>query len=51
VALRWDARTGAYSKLTDGEDPALRGQVMALLEADTFEALDRAMLTILRRVP
>jgi len=51
AALRWDARTGAYSTLTDREDPALRSQVMALLEADTFEALDRAMLTILRRVP
>ena len=51
VALRWDARTGAYSTLTDREDPALRSQVMALLEAETFEALDRAMLTILRRVP
>jgi hypothetical protein len=51
VALRWDARTGAYSTLTDREDPALRSQVVALLEAETFEALDRAMLTILRRVP
>jgi hypothetical protein len=51
VALRWDARTGAYSRLTDHEDPALRSQVMALLEADTSQALDRAMLTILRRVP
>ncbi len=51
VALRWDARTGAYSRLTDREDPALRSQVMALLEPDTFEALDRAMLAILRRVP
>ena len=51
VALRWDARTGAYSRLTDREDPALRSQVIALLEPDTFEALDRAMLAILRRVP
>ena len=51
VALRWDARTGEYWRLTDREDPALRSQVIALLEADTSEALDRAMLTILRRVP
>ena len=51
VAIRWDARTGAYTKLTDREDPALRSHVVALLEADTSEALDRDMLTILRRVP
>ena len=51
VALRWDARTGRYSRLTDRQDAALRSEVMALLEADTSEALDRAMLTILRRVP
>ena len=51
VMLRWDDRTGHYSRLTDREDPALRGQVLALLEADTFEALDRAMLVILRRMP
>ena len=51
VALRWEGRTGTYSKLTDVEDPALRSEVMALLQADTFEALDRAMLAILRRVP
>ena len=50
VALRWDAQTGACSRLTDREDPALRNQVMALLEADTSEALDRAMLAILGRV-
>ena len=51
VALRWDARTGTYSRLTDREDAALRSQVMALVEADTSETLDRAMLTILRRIP
>jgi len=51
VALRWDARTGAYSRLTDREDPALRNEVMALLDATSSEGLDRAMLTILRRVP
>jgi hypothetical protein len=50
VALTWDARNGTYAKWTDREAPALRSQVMALLEADTFEAMDRAMLAILRRV-
>jgi hypothetical protein len=51
VALRWDSQTGALSRLTDREDPALRRQVLALLETDTPEALDRALLTILRQVP
>ena len=51
VVLRWDGRTGTYSRLTDREDPTLRSQVMALLEPETFEALDRAMLTILQRIP
>ena len=51
VVLRWDGRTGTYSKLTERDDPTLRSQVMALLEPETFEALDRAMLTILRRIP
>jgi len=50
VALQWDARTGSYSKLTDREDPALRRDVMALLEFETYDAMDRAMLEILRRV-
>jgi hypothetical protein len=51
VALKWDAGTGSYSRLTDREDPTLRSHVMALLEAETFEAMDRGMLAILRRVP
>jgi hypothetical protein len=50
VALRWDGRTGAYSRVTDREDPALRRDVMALVDAETFESMDRAMLSILRRV-
>jgi hypothetical protein len=50
LALQWDAQTGGYSRLTDREDPTLRDDVMALLETDTFEAMDRAMLAILRRV-
>jgi hypothetical protein len=51
VALVWDARTGAYSRLTDREDPALRHEVMALVDADTSDAMDRAMLAILGRIP
>jgi hypothetical protein len=51
VALRWDARSGTYSRLTDREDPALGSEVMALLEAKSSEDLDRAILAIVRRVP
>jgi hypothetical protein len=51
VVLQWDGRTGEYSRRTEREDPALRSQVIALLEEDTFEDLDRAMLSILQRVP
>jgi len=51
VALKWDPRTGTYAKLTDREDPGLRSQATALLDFDTFESLDRAMLTILQRIP
>jgi hypothetical protein len=51
MALRWDSQTGVLSRWTDREDPSLRTQVLALLETDTPEALDRALLTILRHVP
>jgi hypothetical protein len=50
VVLTWDGGTGAYSRLTDREDPELRSQVVALIDAATLEALDRAMFTILRRL-
>ncbi len=36
--------------VTVREDPTLRSQVIALLDEDTVEALDRAMLSIVRRV-
>jgi hypothetical protein len=49
VALRWDAATGDYSKSTDREEPMLRHLVMALLRAETPEALDRAILKMLER--
>jgi len=51
LALRWNPRTGAYSSLTDAEEPALRTETLALLDADTAEALDLAILKMLRRVP
>jgi hypothetical protein len=51
VVVGWDSRTGAVSRLTDRGDPRLRKQVLALLETNTPEALDRALLTILQQVP
>ena len=51
VALRWESQTGVSSRLTDRMDPGLRRQVLALLETDTPEGLDRALLAIVRRIP
>jgi hypothetical protein len=50
IALTWDARTGARSKLTDRDDPDLRRLVMTLINADSTAALDRSLLSILARV-
>jgi hypothetical protein len=51
VALRWDSQTGVLSRVTDREDPTLRKRVLALLDTDTPEAMDRAVMTIVREVP
>lgn len=51
VVLKWDGRTGDVSRVTERDNPALRSQVIALLEEETFEAMDRAMLAILGRAP
>jgi len=51
VALRWESQTGVSSRLTDRMDPGLRRQVLALLETDTPEGLDRTLLAIVRRIP
>jgi len=50
IALTWDARTGVGSKLTDRDDPGLRSLVMALVDADSAEALDRSLVSILARI-
>ena len=50
VVLKWDARTGALSKLTDRDDAALRDLAIAMLVASTPETLDRSMLAVLGRV-
>jgi hypothetical protein len=49
LALQWDQRTGAYSSLTDAEEPILRAEAMALLDAETAEALDLAIQKLLQR--
>ncbi|MBA2303986.1 MAG: hypothetical protein H0W08_15315 [Acidobacteria bacterium] len=47
VALAFDPRTGAVSRLTDAEYPGLRTLVPALREIDSLEALDRSLLRML----
>ncbi len=47
VALYVNPRTGAVSRLTDGDYPALRPIVTALIQIDTLDALDRAILRML----
>jgi hypothetical protein len=49
VALYWDARNGAVSRLSDREEPFLRALVPILLETRTYDALDSKMLEILDR--
>ena len=47
VALYVNPRTGAMSRLTDQDYPALRTIVPTLLQTDTLDALDRAILRML----
>ena len=47
VALYFNPRTGAMSRLTDEDYPALRTIVPTLLQTDTLDALDRAILRML----
>ena len=49
VALYWDARTGALSRVTDRDEPFLRSLVPILLDTPTPDALDRTMLDMLAR--
>jgi hypothetical protein len=44
IVMRWDEQTGALSRRSDVEEPALRAIVPVLLEVDTSEALDAAIL-------
>jgi hypothetical protein len=47
VALHFDPRTGAMSRLTEDEYPGLRSIVQTLRQTDTLDALDRAILRML----
>jgi hypothetical protein len=48
VALFFDARTGGMSRLTDQDEPALRSIVPVLMEIDSVDAMDRAILGLLQ---
>lgn len=49
LALTWDDRTGLLSRRTDSDDPQLRSEAIALLQFGTSEALNHAMLMVLRQ--
>ena len=51
IVLRWDADTGALSRITDHEYPALRSLVPVLLEVRTRDALAAAVLKIVDDLP
>ena len=50
LALYFDPQTGALSRRTEAEYPALRGIVKALLQNDDTEALDRSVLRVLHEL-
>jgi hypothetical protein len=50
VALRWDRRATAF-RLSSAEDPYLRSLMAVLLETDSRTSLDRAILSLLERLP
>jgi len=51
VALRWDARTGALFRLTEREEPYLRGVLAVLVDTDSAASLDRGILSLADRLP
>ena len=51
VVLRWDPDTGALSRLTDREYPALRTVAAVLLQLNSREALDSNILRLVEQVP
>ena len=51
VVLRWDPDTGALSKVTEREYPALRTVADVLLQLDSREALDANILRMVQELP
>ncbi len=51
IVLHWDGTTGALSKITDREYPALRSLVPVLLQLRTRDALSAAVLKIVDDLP
>jgi hypothetical protein len=51
VVLRWDPETGAPARISDREYPPLRSLVPVLLELNSRDALDAAMLKIVEQLP
>ena len=43
VVLRWDEDSGALSRVSDREEPALRGTVPILRALDSSDTLDAAV--------
>jgi hypothetical protein len=51
VILRWNEDTGALSRMTDREYPALRTLTEVLLELKSREALDSNILRLVEQLP
>jgi hypothetical protein len=51
IVLRWDGDTGALSRITDREYPALRSLVPVLLQVRSRDALSAAVLKIVDDLP
>ncbi len=50
IALHFAPETGVVSRFTDAEDPDLRTLIPVLLQTDTPEALDAAIVNLLERL-
>ena len=51
VALRWDRGRHTAFRLTSAEEPYLRSLVQVILDTDSRPSLDRAIRTLLERLP
>ena len=51
VVMRWDPDTGALSRLSDREYPALRSVVAVLRQLNSREALDANILRLVEQLP